>query len=117
MSTTSSTMRARSLDMHVSRWRAGGPEHGHGGPFVQRASKLDPPSVVANDPCGDREPEPGPFTTRLGREEWIEDALQVGRRNSTTMVDNLDQNHIVRCRTGGKSHAPAGRGGIAGVEQ
>src|SRR5438094_179261 len=48
----------------------------------RRALDRDRPAVLLDDPLAEREPEPGPLTGRLCREEGLEDPCPDLRRDS-----------------------------------
>ena len=67
--------------------------------------------MLLDDRIGDRQPESGPFSNRLGGEERLENFCLDLLRHSRTVVIDLDQHHLVRVVVPGTSNqrAPAVR--------
>ena len=123
MSTTSSTTSTRSLrasGRHACASYALGvrrPQHGRGRPRPRRAGEIDPAAMVAHDAGRDRQPQPGSLAPRLGREERIEDRLQVLGRDARALIDDPDADHPAVRREGFQADVPIRLRGIARVEE
>src|SRR5579871_51448 len=66
----------------------GGPANANDGPLALRAGEVDLPAVIPDDPLDDRQPEAGPLTALLGREERIEDSVDVSGGDPAALIDD-----------------------------
>src|SRR5438270_8624179 len=57
-------------------------------PLAELAADLNPPPVLFNDAMDRREPEASAASQAFGREEGLENSLQIVRRDTTARVGN-----------------------------
>src|SRR3569623_1427989 len=117
MSTTSSTISARTPWLATRHLAVRGPAHGHGGPLAGAAVQAALAGVVADDAGDDRQPQPRPLAALLRREERLEDGVQVLGRDAVAAIGDLELHLSVRQAAGPDGHLAGGFGGVAGVRQ
>src|SRR5438105_1703054 len=82
--------------------------------MAEPALDLDPTTVLLHDAMADREPEPGALALRLGREERIENPIELRFHDAGAVVGdgNPDELAIARRRNADRAST---RDRIAGI--
>src|SRR5215510_5513740 len=62
-----------------------------------KVSGMNLAAEILHDAIRDRQPQAKPLSKRLGGEEWIEDLVDLARRNAWSVVRHFDQNVLPRC--------------------